>query len=143
MKIIRITTDNEISVHDFPNGTYREQNEALRQYIGTTCETYEHVMPKRLYTVLGGSNRVTKELGNCVSMLVDGEGLFRELNTNLVGCYLYETDKHGSAIVGNILIIGETRNSDGIDFCGISEQQFNLLYPKLENLVKKARNYCA
>ena len=139
MNLIRISTDLEMTVHDFPSGSYSEQNEALRKYIGSTCETYEHVMPKRLYTVLGGSNKVTKEPGNCIGMLVDGEGILRDLDTNIVGCYLYETDKHGCPIVGNILIIGETWNVDGIDFCGISEQQFNLLYPKLEELVKKAR----
>ena len=29
MKLIKITTDNEISVHEFPEGNYSEQNEAL------------------------------------------------------------------------------------------------------------------
>ncbi|MFR0944465.1 MAG: hypothetical protein ACLSFU_07095 [Dorea sp.] len=41
--------------------------------------------------------------------------------------------------MGNILIVGEVWTGDGIDFCGMSEQQFNLLYPKLEELTKKAR----
>ena len=48
MKIIRISTDNEISVHDFPEGSYSEQNQVLRELIGPRCVLYEHVMPKRL-----------------------------------------------------------------------------------------------
>lgn len=139
MKIIRITTNNEISVHDFPSGSYTEQNKVLRGYIGPCCELYEHVMPKRLYTQLGGSNKVGNEPGSCVSMLIDEDGLYHDLDVNMVGSWLYEADKHGHPIVGNILIIGEVWSDDGIDFCGMSQTQFNLLYPKLEELTKKER----
>ena len=141
MKIIRITTNNEISVYDFPGGSYTEQNKVLRELIGPRCELFEHVMPKRLYTVLDGSNKVSKEEGSCVSMLIDEEGLYHDLEDNKVGSWLYETDKHGHPIVGNILIVGEVLGNDGIDFCGISDTQFTLLYPKLEKLTKKARDF--
>ncbi len=139
MKIIRITTDNEISIHEFPYGSYEEQNRILRSLIGPHCEIYEHVMPKRLYSSMGGSNRIGTEEGNCVSMLVDEEGIFRELEINTVGSYLYEADRHGNVILGNILIIGEMLGNDGIDFCGMSEGQFDILYPQLERLTMKAR----
>ena len=141
MKIIRINTDNEISVHDFPKGSYSEQNKALRELIGPYCELYEHVMPNRLYTDLGASNKVSKKKGGCVSMLMDEEAFYHELEDNLVGSYLYETDKHGCAIVGNVLFVGETWSRDGIDFCGIAEDQFAMLFPKLKELSEKARNY--
>ena len=141
MKIIRISTDNDISVHDFPEGSYSEQNRILRELIGPRCELYEHVMPKRLYTELGASKKVGSKKGSCVSMLVDEEALYHDLDDNLIGSYLYETDKHGCAIVGNILFVGETWGRDGIDFCGIAEEQFNELFPKLKELTKKARNY--
>lgn len=141
MKIIRVNTDNEISVHDFPEGSCSEQNQTLRRLIGLHCELYEHVMPNRLYSVLGASNKVSKEKGACVSMLVDEEALYHDLEDNLVGSYLYESDKHGWAIAGNILFVGETWGSDGIDFCGIAEDQFSMLLPKLKELVEKARNY--
>lgn len=91
MRIIRISTDNKISIHDFPEGSYQVQNEALRQLIGPRCE-------------------------------------------------LYETDKHGHVIAGN-LDCRRNVGSDGIDFCGISDSQFDLLYPKLEELTKKAREF--
>lgn len=34
MKIIRITTDLEMTVHDFPEGTHEAQNHVLRELIG-------------------------------------------------------------------------------------------------------------
>ena len=140
MKIIRITTDNEISVHDFPEETYGwEQNRQLRRLIGKQCDTYEHVMPRRLYTELGASRKNGMEPGDCTSMLVDEEGILRGLETNTVGSYLYEADKHGNEIAGNILIVGKKWAGDGIEFCGMSENQFSLLYPRLEELVRKAR----
>lgn len=139
MKIIKITTDNEISVHEFPEGSYSKQNEILRLLIGQKCEMYKHVMPNRLYEELGGSNKICRVEGSCVSMLVDEEGLYHDLDLNLVGSYLYETDLHGFPIAGTILIIAERHTRDGIDFCGFSEEQFNLLYPKLEELTKKVR----
>ena len=124
MKIIRISTDNEISVHDFPEGSYSEQNQVLRELIGPRCELYEHVMPKRLYRELGASGKTGKKKGSCVSMLVDEEALYHDLDDNLVGSYLYESDKHGWAVAGNILFVGETLDRDGIVFCGIAEDQF-------------------
>ena len=57
---------------------------------------------------------------------------------NGVGSFLYETDKHGSPIMGNILIVGEVWTGDGIDFCGMSEQQFNILYPEIRGINKES-----
>lgn len=137
MKIIRITTDAETSVHDFPSGP--KTISILRELIGPRCDIVEHVMPERLYSALGGSDEIGEEAGSCVSMLVDEEGLYHDLDQNIVGSYLYETDKHGHPIVGTILIVGEKWERDRADFCGLSEEQFVLLYPQLENLAKKAR----
>ena len=140
MKIIKITTDNEITVHEYPEGSScLEENMVLRELIGTSCDSYEHVMPKRLYQNLGGSNRVCDIPGNCVNMLVDEEGLWKNLPINIIGSWLYESDLHGHPIVGNILIAGEVYKNSGISFCGMSDEQFSLLFPKLENLTEKAR----
>ena len=113
MKIIRVSTDLEITVHDFPTGTTAEQNQAIRELIGNDCRLYEHVMPDRLYTVLKMSNRVSEVPGKCVSMLVDEEGC---------------------PIAGNILFVGETWGGDGIDFCGIEENAFRILHEKLQKM---------
>lgn len=139
MKIIRITADSEISVHEFPEGTFEEQNEVLRSLIGPKCELIEHVMPKRLYNVIGASNTVGIERGSCANILIDEDGHCHKLPLNVVGSWMYETDKHGYPILGNILVAGETWAGTGIDFCGLSEEQFNLIYPRLEEIVKKVR----
>lgn len=136
MKIIRISTELELSVHEFPEGNYSQQNHALRELIGNGCSTYEHVMPKRLYTVLEMEDCPTEVPGECVSMLVDEDGLSKKISINLMGSYLYETDGHGSPIVGNVLFVGEELGDDGLDFCGIEESVFRQLEGKLKNLIK-------
>lgn len=138
-KIIKVSTDLEVTVHDFPQGTIREQNRQLRELIGNGCEMIEHVMPRRLYTELGHTTEVKKENSKCVSMLVDEEFLFKdELQYNPIGCYLYETDKYGSPIMGNILFVGDTYSDDGIVFSGIEEETFNKLYDQLTKLTEKS-----
>lgn len=135
MKIIRITTKNEISVHDFPGGGYRAQNEVLRELIGNNCDIYEHVMPRRLYSDLHMKDHPTKVPGQCVSMLIDEEGRLKENAPNLIGSYLYETDRHGCPIMGNVLFVGEEWGGDGIDFCGIEDSVFKLLKLQLDNMI--------
>lgn len=136
MKLIKISTDLELTVHEFPEGTHEQQNKFLRELIGNNCDLYEHIMPARLYRDLHMKNRPTKVPGQCVSMLIDEEGLLKEkVIPNLIGCYLYETDRHGNPIVGNILFVGEEWTGDGIDFCGIEESVFAQLELQLNNMV--------
>lgn len=135
MKLIRISTDLELSAHEFPAGTHSEQNDYLRELIGNKCNLYEHVMPERLYTDLKMKNRPTKVPGQCVSMLIDEEGLLKPNIPNLIGSYLYKTDEHNIPIMGNILFVGEEWGGDGIDFCGIEEETFKLLELELNNMV--------
>lgn len=47
-KIIKVSTDLEVTVHDFPQGNMREQNRALYELIGNGCDMIEHVMPVAL-----------------------------------------------------------------------------------------------
>ncbi len=101
MKIIRISTDLELTVHEFPIGTHARQNQFLRELIGNYCSIYEHVMPRRLYTELHMKDEPTEVPGQCVSMLVDEEGRLKENDLNLIGSYLYETDRHKNYIMGN------------------------------------------
>lgn len=135
MKIIKISTDLELSIHDFPEGNHSQQNKVLRELIGNNCELYEHVMPKRLYTELKQVDHPTKIKGQCVSMLIDEEGLLKDNTVNLIGSYLYETDKHNQPIVGNILFVWEEWGGDGIDFCGIEESTFKKLELMLNNMI--------
>lgn len=135
MKLIKISTDLELTVHDFPTGTHSEQNDYLRGLIGNGCELYEHVMPERLYTDLKMKDRPTKIPGQCVSMLIDEEGRLKPNTPNLIGSYLYKTDEHNHPIVGNVLFVGEEWSGDGIDFCGLEEETFKLLELELHNMI--------
>ena len=80
-KIIKVSTDLEVTVHDFPQGNMREQNRALYELIGNGCDMIEHVMPVRLYNELGHSNHVKRSNSKCVSMLIDEEGLLKDNET--------------------------------------------------------------
>lgn len=135
MKLIKISTDLELSVHEFPDGTHEEQNRFLQELIGNACRIYEHVMPDRLYTELHMFDRPSKIPGQCVSMLIDEEGRLKDNVPNLIGSYLYRTEQHGCPIMGNILFVGEEWGGDGIDFCGIEDSVFELLELELNNLI--------
>ena len=135
MKLIKISTDLEMTVHEFPEGSHEQQNEFLRELIGNHCRIYEHIMPNRLYSDLHMTDHPTKVPGQCVSMLIDEEGLLKENEPNLIGSYLYGTDRHGHPIMGNVLFVGEKWESDGIDFCGIEDSVFQLLELQLNNMV--------
>lgn len=135
MKLIMITTDMQLSVHEFPGGSYEEQNRFLRDLIGNGCSTYEHVMPRRLYSELHMLNSPTYVPGQCVSMLVDEDGLLKENEPNPIGSYIYEIDMHGHPIMGNIIFIGEVYGRDGIDFCGIEDSVFEKLKQQLTDMI--------
>lgn len=137
MNIIRVSTENEISVHEFPTGTWEYRQKVLCELIGNNCRMVEHVMPRKLYTELGHPNTPTRVKGQCVSMLVDEEGLLKTNTSNPIGCYLYETDKHGYPIMGNILLIGEYLENGSIEFGGIENTRYKVLYEQINNLIKK------
>ena len=126
MQIIKISTGGDISLHEFSDdmGT-------LRALIGPECTIAEHVRPMRLYTALGGGAECTRNQGEAVAMLVDEEGYYHDLPVNPIASWLYETDKHGCPILGDVLIIGEYLDSDGITFSGLCNTQIQILLPKL------------
>lgn len=135
MKLIRISTDLELSEYEFPTGSYARQNEYFRELIGNGCRIYEHVKPCRLYTELHMKDSPTNIPGQCVSMLIDEEGALKENTPNMIGSYLYETDRHGHPIMGNVLFVGEEWGGDGIDFCGIEDSVFEKLELQLNNMI--------
>lgn len=122
MRIIKITTENEILICEKDTDYTREDLEQL-----LNCEYVENVMPKRLYNELG----IPKI---DAVMLVDEDGRLHCRKINLVGSWLYETDIHGIPIVGDVLITGFLR--DKADICGLGEKMFNELYPKLEKMAR-------
>lgn len=57
-KIIKVSTDLEVTVHDYPEGMLETQNRQLCELIGDGCDMIENVMPKRLYRELGHTTTV-------------------------------------------------------------------------------------
>ena len=114
------------------------QNKALRKLIGKDCDLYESVSPKRLYSKVKVSKKMEKE-GHRMVMLVDEEGLLKSLESNILGSWLYETDKHGYPIAGNVLFVGTKYTGMGIDFCGISEDAAESLKKEFEEQIAKGK----
>lgn len=141
MKILKLTVNNEITVHEYPEGDMWEQMETLNKLVGNGCRIVEEVRPKRLYEKLKFPIEATENEGDSVSMLVDEEGLLKDdILVNPIASYLYEADKHGSIIAGDVLFIGEKSDSDGaIGYCGLSEKNLNRLKYWLEVLAEALR----
>jgi hypothetical protein len=64
-------------------------------------------------------------------MLIDDEGLLKERPINQAGSFLYETDKHGSPIVGDIIICREGWTNDGMDLMGLEQGDMKKLFELL------------
>ena len=140
MKIIQIKTDNTIQVMQYPEeDSYKAENDKLTSLIGDTCELLEHVRPRRIYEELGAGFDPTRFKGEAVSMLIDEEGRLKNLPVNKTASWLYGTDVHGCPIVGNVLIVGEYYDGDGISFCGLSEYNYGILFDQLQLLTELAR----
>jgi hypothetical protein len=140
-KIIRISTESELTIHDFPKKDDGDYLNVLYELIGNDCECFEHVKPRRLYKELNIPKTPTVIAGQCVSMLVDERGLFKQgIKPNIIASYLYESDKHQSPIVGNVIFVGECYTDDGIDFCGIDDNTVSMLEKKFNNMISIVRN---
>lgn len=107
---------DRVLMFDYPEGTNMEQLHEFYKLIGKECEIVEAVHPKRLYTLT--------EEQYPVLMLVDEEYLYHKTaQVNPIASYLYGTDVHGHPINGNVLIIGTKEGLDGMEFCGMNEEQ--------------------
>ena len=94
MKTVKVSTDNMVSLIDIDFDSYRE----IRNAIGGHFET---VRTRRTVSYFGSPDIV---------MLVDEEGLLKDLPENMFGCVMYGTAEHGHPIVGDLIladIVGE------------------------------------
>ena len=99
MKTLKITTDNKISIIDVDLDNYR----ALQQEIGGYIET---VHTQIMYDYF----RVP------VLMLVDEEGLIKNLPANAVASHFYGCQNHGHIIAGDAIFaisLGENMTGFG------------------------------
>jgi hypothetical protein len=60
-------------------------------------------------------------------MVVDDEGMLKDLPLNFVGSTFYETAKHGVPIVGNIIILKDGFTSDGPDLVGLESEDIEII----------------
>lgn len=133
-KLIRVSAGLEVTAHDFPQGTIRQQNKELCRLIGNGCDCIERVMPRRLYTELGHTREVKAKGSRCVSMLCDESFLLKPAPYNAIASYLYETGRHGAPILGNVLFVGEFYRDGEIEFSGIEPEVFDTLYAQLTQM---------
>ena len=117
MKGIVISTENQLTVRDFGAPLYKTIGEAAGGWI-------EIVRP-------GG-------LKSPYVMVVNEEGLIKELPINIAGSILYGTPAHGSPIVGNIVIMKEGWTDEGKDLLGLSDEEVVTLTKELVSLFQRA-----
>lgn len=117
MKGIVVSTENQLTVRDFGAPLYKTIGEAVDGWI-------EIVRP-------GG-------LKSPYVMVVNEEGLIKELPINIAGSILYGTPAHGSPIVGNIVIMKEGWTDEGKVLLGLSDEEVVTLTNKLVSLFQRA-----
>lgn len=86
MKTLKITTDNKISIIDLDF-----DHKSLREEVGG-------------YVELVRTQKLLDYFKTKVVMIVDEEGLVKNLPVNPMGCYFYDTNKHGNHIVGDVIL---------------------------------------
>lgn len=86
MKTLKITTDNKISIIDLDF-----DHKSLREEVGG-------------YVELVRTQKLLDYFKTKVVMIVDEEGLVKNLPVNPMGCYFYDTNKHGNPIVGDVIL---------------------------------------
>lgn len=86
MKTLKITTDSKISIIDL-----NFDHESLREEVGG-------------YVELVRTQKLLDYFKTKVVMIVDEEGLVKNLPVNPMGCYFYDTNKHGNPIVGDVIL---------------------------------------
>lgn len=128
--IIRVTTNDIVTCHAYPRRRQFPEYKVLASMIGGNCECVERVQPKKLYCDWGID--IDIDHGKKVVMLVDEEGIVKDLDFNYIGSWLY-----GNTIVGNILFVGEHYGPDGPEFCNIDGEVFEELLMKLKNFARK------
>lgn len=111
MKGIVITTENKMTVHDFPD---------VSIYKATS-------------NVIGGFEIVhPRNLPRPFCMIVDDNGLLKELPLNLTGSYLYGMHEHGAPIVGDIVLLKDVMTSDGPDVGWLTDEDVKTLTAFIE-----------
>lgn len=106
---IKIDTKNKVSLVSFDAPLYKGLNAAFDGLV-------EHVRPRRLPSPY--------------CMMVDEEGLLKELPLNVMGCFLYQTDLHGHPIASDIYILRDASK----EIAGLTQEDVAFLLPLFEQM---------
>ena len=87
MKTLKITTDNKISVVDVNFNDFKAIQQAIGGY-------FENVKALKLWDYFKAP----------VVMIVDEEGVIKDLPVNTIVCYFYNISRHGCPIVGDMIL---------------------------------------
>lgn len=110
MKGIIVTAGNEVTVKDFGAPLFMTLGEAVDGSI-------ELVYPRGLAAPF--------------CMVVNEEGLLRGFGINRVGSYFYETHKHGSPIVGDVVFMKTDMTEESPDIVGLNEEDIDFLWKNI------------
>lgn len=73
-------------------------------------------------------------------MVVDEEGLLKNLETNPFGSFLYRTHRHGHPIVGKIYIVKQTGDPfNGYDITGLTDSEVEVFHGLYDNILKSGQ----
>lgn len=75
--------------------------ELIKEYKGVTAAMYRSL---RGHVELVRTQKLLDYFKTKVVMIVDEEGLVKNLPVNPMGCYFYDTNKHGNPIVGDVIL---------------------------------------
>lgn len=112
MKVIVITSDDKIEIREFSTSQY----ETLCKAVGGPIEIVHPIGLLRPYC-----------------MIVNEEGLLRDLPENRMGSYLYGAQFHGSPIVGDIVILKEGFTTSGPDILPLEDAECEQLFKLLKD----------
>ncbi len=105
MKTIKISADNKISIVDVDFDDYK----AIQREIGGYIETVK-------------TQKMFDYFGRPVLMLVDEDGYMKNLEINTVGSFLYDLERHGLPVLGDIIFC-QPAGEYGKDMEGIGEPE--------------------
>lgn len=95
--------------------------------ITTNCEVQEIELQEPLHLSiresLGGWLEIVRPgtVPFPLVIIVDEEGLLKNLPLNPVGSYMYQTWRHRQPIVGDIIVMREQMGADGIELIGLEQ----------------------
>lgn len=134
-KLIKISTNLEISIMDFPDVDWLQQHKAFCSIIGNDCGLYQIIAPKNLYEYFPVTNQATADQ-HAVVMLVDEEGLLKpNPQFNAFASWLYNTSEHGHPIAGNALLVAEEYVDDDYELAGLEEAEAEKLVLMMEKII--------